>query len=113
MPRHRLLALCCALFVATPSAFAGDAPAQAPAAKLVHCGHLFDSASGRMLGETSIVIRGERIESVQAGAIAVPAGAEAIELGDATCLPGLIDSHTHLTFETSPTGYSDQFRWNI
>jgi len=113
MPRHRLLVLCCALSFATPSAFADDAPAQAPATKVLHCGHLFDSASGRMLGETSVVVRGERIESVQAGAIAAPAGAESIELGDATCLPGLIDSHTHLTSETSPTGYSDQFRWNV
>jgi imidazolonepropionase-like amidohydrolase len=31
---------------------------------------------------------------------------------DATCMPGLIDSHTHLTSETSPTGYTDQFRLN-
>jgi imidazolonepropionase-like amidohydrolase len=113
MTRHRLLALSCALFVAAPSAFADETPAQAPATKVVHCGRLFDSPSGRMLGETSIVVRGERIESVQPGAIAAPAGAETIELGDATCLPGLIDSHTHLTGETSPTQYSDQFRWNI
>src|SRR6202044_2436521 len=27
--------------------------------------------------------------------------------------PGLIDSHTHLTSQTSPTQYVDQFRWNI
>lgn len=112
MPRHRLAALSCALLAAALPAFADDAPAQAQA-KVVHCGHLFDSASGRMLGETSIVVRGERIESVQSGAIPAPAGAEVVELGDATCLPGLIDAHTHLTGETSPTGYSDQFRWNV
>ena len=115
MPRRRLLALPCALFAIALPAAAGDAapPASAPVAKVVHCGHLFDAVSGRMLGETSIVVRGERIESVQAGAIAAPAGASVVELGDATCLPGLIDSHTHLTSETSPTGYSDQFRWNV
>ena len=115
MPRQRLLALSCALFAIALPAAAEDAapPASAPVAKVVHCGHLFDAASGRMLGETSIVVRGERIESVHAGAIAAPAGAGMVELGDATCLPGLIDSHTHLTSETSPTGYSDQFRWNV
>ncbi|MFO1473770.1 MAG: amidohydrolase family protein [Lysobacterales bacterium] len=115
MPRRRLLALSCALFAIALPAAAEDAapPASAPVAKVVHCGHLFDAVSGRMLGETSIVVRGERIESVQAGAIAAPAGASVVELGDATCLPGLIDSHTHLTSETSPTGYSDQFRWNV
>ncbi|MDE2247610.1 MAG: amidohydrolase family protein, partial [Xanthomonadaceae bacterium] len=31
---------------------------------------------------------------------------------DATCLPGLIDAHTHLPDQTSPSAYTDQFRWN-
>jgi imidazolonepropionase-like amidohydrolase len=99
-----------------PSAIAAAqeaAPAAPAAVRVLHCGALFDAPSGRMRGESSIVVRGERIESVQAGAIAAPAGAEVVELGDATCLPGLIDAHTHLTGETSPTGYTDQFRWNI
>ncbi|GAA5006414.1 amidohydrolase family protein [Pseudoluteimonas lycopersici] len=114
MLRHRLLALCCALVALAPTAFAEDAAPAAPAVKVVHCGHLFDSTSGRMLGETSIVIRGERIESVQPGKIASPAGmAEYYDMPASTCLPGLIDSHTHLTMEFSPTSYSDQFRLNI
>jgi len=91
---------------------AADAPPAPEATTVVHCGHLFDAARGRLLGETSILVRGERIASVQSGAMAAPAGAGTVELGQATCLPGLIDSHVHLTSEFGPTTYSDQFRLN-
>ena len=100
---------------------AGAAPAAEPAGArasetatplALHCGHLFDAVAGRLLGETTIVVDGHRIREVRAGRSDVP-GARAVELGTATCLPGLIDAHTHLTGETSPTGFTDQFRWNI
>ncbi|MEO7323694.1 MAG: amidohydrolase family protein [Dokdonella sp.] len=79
---------------------------------VIHCGHAIDTVSGKLLGETSIIIDGPRIRDVKPGRSEL-AGSHAIELANATCLPGLIDSHTHLTGETSPTGYTDQFRWNI
>jgi imidazolonepropionase-like amidohydrolase len=109
---YRLTAGLALALAALPAARAQEAAATAPTASVLHCGHLFDSASGRLQGETSIVVRGERIESVQAGHVATPAGAQAIELGNATCLPGLIDSHVHLTTQSSATSYSDQFRLN-
>jgi len=105
----RRLPLLLVLSALPAAAFAQDA---APAATLLHCGHLFDAASGSLRGESSIVVRGERIESVQAGTVAAPAGARVVELGNATCLPGLIDSHVHLTSQFSATTYSDQFRLN-
>jgi imidazolonepropionase-like amidohydrolase len=112
----RLSPLACSLALAVLPApgTAADAPtASAPdTTTVVHCGHLFDATSGRLLGETSILVRGERIASVQAGAMTTPAGAKTVELGGATCLPGLIDSHVHLTSEFGPTTYSDQFRLN-
>ncbi|HSR64569.1 MAG TPA: amidohydrolase family protein, partial [Xanthomonadaceae bacterium] len=89
-----------------------DAAAPAPAPTVLHCGHLFDAASGRLLGETSILVRGERIAEVHAGRMDAPAGAKTVELGQATCLPGLVDSHVHLTDQFGPTTYSDQFRLN-
>jgi imidazolonepropionase-like amidohydrolase len=93
------------------SALASDAAAPALVTAL-HCGHLIDTAAGKVLGATTIVIEGGRIRDVESGS-ETPPGAKAIDLQDQTCMPGLIDSHTHLTGQTSPTQYVDQFHWNI
>jgi imidazolonepropionase-like amidohydrolase len=85
--------------------------AEAPSLVALHCARLIDTDAGKLLGETTIVIDGKRIKEIRAGHADV-AGAQSIELKDQTCLPGLIDSHVHLTMETSPNRYSEQFRWN-
>jgi imidazolonepropionase-like amidohydrolase len=93
--------------IACPVVFA----AEAPQSIALHCPRLLDVDAGKLLGETTVVIEGSRIKEVRSGRADV-AGAKTIELHDVTCLPGLIDSHVHLTEETSPTRYSDDFRWN-
>lgn len=63
----------------------------------IKAGRVLDVRTGQMIQNAFILIEGERIVAVGAN-IAVPAGAEVIDLKTMTVLPGLIDSHTHLTF---------------
>jgi imidazolonepropionase-like amidohydrolase len=70
-------------------------PAKAPAVVAVRAGRLFDSKSGAMLRNQVIVIRGDRITDV-GPSVAIPAGAQVIDLSGATVLPGLIDTHLHV-----------------
>jgi imidazolonepropionase-like amidohydrolase len=71
--------------------------AEGQKAVVIHAGQLFDGKSDRLLTNQVIVIQGERIAEVgPAGSVKVPAGAEDIDLGTATVLPGLIEGHNHL-----------------
>ncbi len=86
------------------------AAADTSPATTIHCGHFIDVENGKLLGDTTIIVQGGRVQSVSAGNSG--GNGSAIDLSGETCMPGLIDSHTHLTGETSPTAYNDQFRWN-
>jgi imidazolonepropionase-like amidohydrolase len=81
------------------------AQVQPASVTVIHAGKLFDPESGRLLDHPTVVIAGNRIESVRTGTAAAPADARVINLGDATLLPGFIDVHTHLTSDAGGGGY--------
>jgi len=75
------------------------APAASPAGPVivVRARSLIDGTSAQPRPNPEILIRGNRIAEVYtAGTRPLPAGAQLIDLGSATVLPGLIDSHTHI-----------------
>jgi imidazolonepropionase-like amidohydrolase len=62
---------------------------------VLHAARLLDAKSGRLVTPGEVLVQGERI--VEVGAVVKrPAGAEVIDLGDRTLMPGLIDAHVHL-----------------
>ena len=64
-------------------------------AVVLKAAHMYDGKSNRLVSPGLVVVNGGSIESVGKNG---PAGAQVIDLGDATLLPGFIDAHTHLVF---------------
>ena len=71
--------------------------AQTPAPKVtvVHAAHMLDGVSKQMQGPVTVTLSGGKITSVKPGTSTVD-GAEVVDLGDVTLLPGLIDVHKHM-----------------
>lgn len=89
------------------------ARAESPAPALaLQCGHAIDTIAGSVLGPTTVVVADGHIREVSPGRVNPP-DARIIDLSAQTCMPGLIDSHTHLSMEFTPASYSEQFRWNV
>jgi imidazolonepropionase-like amidohydrolase len=90
-----------ALTLLTVLVVAPQLAAQTPSRRVVvHAGRLLDVKTGKILTDQAIVIEGDRIVSVGPASDA-PAGTTTINLPGATVLPGMIDAHTHLTFNPS------------
>src|SRR6202020_2673719 len=62
---------------------------------VLHAARVLEIDTGRMISPGEILVEGERITAV-GPTVSHPAGAEIIDLGDSTLLPGLIDAHVHL-----------------
>ncbi len=75
----------------------------------IKAARLIEGKSDRIVANAVVVVEGNRIVSVTSGG-PIPSGAEVIDLGQATLLPGLIDTHTHVLLQGDPTDkeYEDQ-----
>src|SRR5271156_2679750 len=89
---HKFL-LCC--FVVPGLVCAAQSPPAAAHPIVLHAARLLDVKSGRVVKPGEVLVRGEKIVEV-GSSVKHPAGAEVIDLGDRTLLPGLIDAHIHL-----------------
>jgi imidazolonepropionase-like amidohydrolase len=96
-------ALALSLCLALPALAQQPAPPRVIALKAAR---LFDGAADDVVKNAVVVVEGTRIKSIGGP---VPAGAEVIDLGDVTLLPGFIDAHTHLSGEAGENYYRDYF----
>ncbi len=87
-----------------PSLSAQNHPVAVSAARML------DARAGRMMTPALVVVQDGKITQVGGSA---PAGAERIDLGDATLLPGFIDAHVHLTFEIAPGFDLAPVKWTV
>jgi imidazolonepropionase-like amidohydrolase len=87
---------------------AAPTAAETPRPVVLRAARLFDGTSDQVVsGGVAILIEGGRIRAVGKN-VSVPQGAEVIDLGEATLLPGFIDAHTHLGMQSSDNWAQDQ-----
>ena len=91
--RTSFLALSCSLALTLSAS--GQAPVPAPHPIVLHAARLLDIKAGKLIKPGEVLIQGDRIVEV-GPAVKHPEGAEVIDLGDRTLMPGLIDAHIHL-----------------
>ena len=71
--------------------------------KVIKCGQLFDSNTGKVLQDQAVVIDGNKIIEVVPAASVDCAGAEIIDLSGKFVMPGLIDAHVHINMNGEPS----------
>jgi imidazolonepropionase-like amidohydrolase len=83
------------------------------AATLIHAGKLITAKNDEVLSEMTVLIEGNKIIAIKEGYVSPAEGDQLINLEDSTVMPGLMDMHTHLSFQHSgPSTYMEPFTLN-
>lgn len=95
-------------FLGVGGALAAQAPPAPVPAMVLKAARMFDGRSDATVPNAVVIVEGSKIREAGAG-LAIPPGGAVIDLGDATLLPGFVDAHTHITFESGESYLSDFF----
>jgi imidazolonepropionase-like amidohydrolase len=78
----------------------------------IQCGRLIDGKSNSVQTEMTIVVESNKIIDVRKGYQSGSANDKLINMRNQTVMPGFIDSHVHLSSETSKNKYMENFTLN-
>src|SRR3989449_7643289 len=99
-----VIAVVLAVLAGTPATTC--AQAQAPKRMVIRAGRVLNVRTGELRTNQAIAIEGDKIAQIAPSSeITAASGDTTMDLPDATLLPGLIDMHTHLTFDLNSLGY--------
>lgn len=106
---HRLAILLSLILSGAPlaksNAAAGPNTPPPDSVTVIHAARLYDGTGAPPISGATVIIHGERIAEVApTDQVQIPEGAEIIDLGDSTLMPGLFDTHGHLRYRYAGGG---------
>jgi len=90
-----LVSLSCILCLLPGPALCQSGASAPKHALVLHAARLLDIEAGKVIAPGEVLVQDDRIAEV-GSSVKHPAGAEVLDLGDSTLMPGLIDAHVHL-----------------